>query len=745
MGLLEKALKYKSEINKQGKRTVMDSIAGPADTDIVQNTPNEEKPPKSKIPEIDVYTDEKQPIQSLETIEEINAEEIMHLKNNDLIAVETDLTEVTPIDISEPLAQSAEIIDELEPIETPLLQENDSAPIEEGKGETVIEDDFDEDLFSLPGESVEISEPIMSTSKGKKSEEPLNSIEQDEISQKVTKAKKIVDPLGPDDIPILKAGGKKTVIKTETESDEIEVIEESVTVIDTNTDKKHSAKSDEYDASQSEDILDSITLSEDIADENYQDFMLLYESGKEILNANSKEELFDVILFSVMGQMGVSSSSILLPDHENVLRWKVHESRGVTITDRNLFFHSDRGIINDILTQQKVVDLETYKDVSDFREDYYKCISVDARYAVPLVYDKEVVGIVFLGEKITGDEYTDEDLNFVYSLGEFAAIALRNIVFKGIQYNELDALEKNIDYITEIDNVRDKIVNESKLSDVKEIIQDEMKSLDIEIFSIFMKDNKDSFIPIIYESDDFLSFQNNNFSIHQSEYFITYLYESESPIQTNLKNPIITEIFDKKQISNMNMIRIYTFHIGAHLTGFIIVSRIGDESRQTEIDIKLKRFSDVIFPYIISMKNIDSKKSKYIDNIDHIFRRIDEEIKRSSQLSIPLSLVLFSIKNYKRYFSMFGYSEVQNLLLHIEQVISSRLSEGDFSIRYDRHKILLVLPGKDKKFAVPLATSIINEIINSFNKDEMQLLITYLTAEYPVDGNDLYSLIDAVD
>ncbi len=37
MGLLEKALKYKSEINRQGRETLIDRIQGPAETDLIHD------------------------------------------------------------------------------------------------------------------------------------------------------------------------------------------------------------------------------------------------------------------------------------------------------------------------------------------------------------------------------------------------------------------------------------------------------------------------------------------------------------------------------------------------------------------------------------------------------------------------------------------------------------------------------------------------------------------------------------
>jgi len=148
---------------------------------------------------------------------------------------------------------------------------------------------------------------------------------------------------------------------------------------------------------------------------------------------------------------------------------------------------------------------------------------------------------------------------------------------------------------------------------------------------------------------------------------------------------------------------------------------------------------------MISIENQSIKSRKYIDNVEVIYKKIDDEIINARNLGIPLTLILFSIKNYKRYYNLYGVDEAKKLLEQFEKTVRIRLSDGDFCVRYDRHKVLLVLPGKDKKFAVPLANAIRNEIVQGFRKKEIQLLLTFLTAEFPDDGNNVYSLMDAID
>jgi GGDEF domain-containing protein len=195
----------------------------------------------------------------------------------------------------------------------------------------------------------------------------------------------------------------------------------------------------------------------------------------------------------------------------------------------------------------------------------------------------------------------------------------------------------------------------------------------------------------------------------------------------------------------MSVLDIFTFKLGGDMLGFIMVFEIEETAQLDTVYSRLVKFTDFVFPYIAIIREIEYGRGSYIDTIEGIFNRVNDEIKNARDLNIPVSLVLLSVKNYKRFHTLFGHEKVKSMFKYFEKFIRSRLSDRDFSVRYDRHKILIVLPGKDKKYAVPLANTICNELTHSFGTKEAQLLITFLTAEYPMDGKDAFSLVDAVN
>ena len=61
---------------------------------------------------------------------------------------------------------------------------------------------------------------------------------------------------------------------------------------------------------------------------------------------------------------------------------------------------------------------------------------VNAELAIPLFFDKNLIGILFLGKKNDNDIYSLEDLNLLTSLGNQAAIAFSN----ALVYDDLKKL-----------------------------------------------------------------------------------------------------------------------------------------------------------------------------------------------------------------------------------------------------------------------------------------------------------------
>ncbi len=479
-----------------------------------------------------------------------------------------------------------------------------------------------------------------------------------------------------------------------------------------------------------------------------QDLAVINEISQQILWSETREALFDTLLFSIMGQIGVSSSTVLLPSKDNVDIWEIETSRGVEIADKQFRCDANNAIMRKMFERKDIIDIDEFRDNPEFSKDYFRFISMDTRLLIPLVMDGAIVCLMILGDKLSGMDYSAEDKNFLRAVVDYSAIALRKMTPRIAAGDDQDLDRDLMEVFKEVDRIQELILSDANLDRVELIIQKEFKAMGVESFALFAANNsKDSFFPIITEREDFIQLKEKKCDIRIASNFVHFINSKENIIDVKdfFSSKVVAEVFSESMIKKMSMLRMYPFKIGGITLGFIILFRVSHAAKLSEVDAKMKRLSAMVFEYIESIIDLDHNKNKYTDTIEHVYSRIEKEIMHAKSKNVPVSLTLFSIKNYKRYYHLYGYDDVKLLLESFERIIRNRLSDGDFSIRYDKNKIIMVLPGKDKKYAVPLANSIRNEVLKNFQKKDIQLLITFIIAEFPGDGNNIYSLLDTIE
>ena len=702
MGLLEKAFQYKKGIKNNGEETSVDRVIVPAEKDIT----NEDI----------VSEDEKDDLDVRGALDGVNKEggkgdNIVGEKMKDKLDVEPDFLEgeeFVSISEDDDLETDKEFFE--------LTDDDEQSPLD------ILDD---QRKGQLDGSSDLV--------------EKMDS-EGENIGQDGIKEQDEWEPFGKDDEPFFI---EEEIVNLEDKSSDqdVEIEEEIVNLEDESSD--HDIEIEE----ENDDLKSEVDKGISINQENgFNDVQVLLEISNDVAKVKTREELYDVILFSLMGQVGVSSASIMISGNGDGKSWNIVASIGVKIVDKLFNFNPVNGIIGQVIKNKGVIDLEEFKDRKEFEDDYYQFISIDARLACPLCIDETVFGIVVLGDKISMDDYTSEEKHFILSSSGIFSDALNKIKLMEEKEEENAELKANMEIVNYVDDLFGEIKGEIDFQKMREIIIGAFEKLGIEIFSIFLNNDTD-FIPIIIEKDDSLLFMDSNFVIGHKNPFITYVGEMRDAVKIEEVEGlgVIGDAFNENQLKKMSHFWIYPFKIGNQLIGFIIIFKIDDKSREGRVDKILKRLSQILFLYIMNYRSMDVFEGRYFDNIELIYKRINTELLNVSRLKIPLTLVLFSIKNFKRYNNLFGYEKGRKLIDKLVGIIRERLSDNEFSVRYDRNKILVVLPGKNKKYSVSLGNAIRTEIIQGFKRREMQLLITFLIAEYPEDGDDFNSLLDSID
>lgn len=662
MGLLEKALQYKQEINKKGKETLIDTIIGPAETEFISEKQDNTYP----------------------------------LKKNEVDTIEL----------------SSEDLKSVEPIEDDLFVLPDDGQSEKNKVETY---NIDNDTSTVQSqETILDSEP---------------------------------DYLGPDDEPDVnvlqnlsmdQSNEFKNYNQAQDSNTKFKIIESA--------EENEEIRGSMQKAKQEKHPVSAEYFTK--PDKKFQDFVVLYEIGKEIVKSHSLNELYDTILFSVMGQIGSASATLLVlsPDDENYLI--VADSRGITIKNKNIRFDINKGLFSILMQSKGVVDIEQFKQQTQYLDEYYQLIAIDARLFVPLRYDTKVFGALVLGEKITIGDYSEEEIDFIERISEFAAIAYEKVNKLVKLENEIQKSVDERKFLNILDEYKQNLRKYPEKDYFGVITNSIMKDNGLLSYAVYVKNSKNLYYSLLLtDEEDILLLKDTVNTINSNSSFIEYVssLNSASNIEEFDRNKAIREIFTESNIRKMTLFWVNPFKIGDELLGFFCVFRLRDYQRR---EIQFERFrimTDVLLNHYLSLQLTESQYANYIDVIVPVFNRINKELDNVTRLTIPLTIILFTIKNLKRYYAVQGIEKTQELMSKIETIVISRLSDGDFTAKIDRNKFLIVLPGKSKKFAVPFANALKNEIVQQFSDRELQLLVTFLMAEYPEDGSDLFALLDAID
>lgn len=137
----------------------------------------------------------------------------------------------------------------------------------------------------------------------------------------------------------------------------------------------------------------------------------LFDLSKEFASILDKEKLLKLFTLSLMGQIGTSRYGIFLKEKGLM---KVMSSR--------LPENIDCEFLNGICNFRKPT-LTTNISEPSIRKYLMK---IGIQVIVPMTLRDEVRGILLLGEKMNKSDYSDSDLEFLYSLGNVAIISLEN-------------------------------------------------------------------------------------------------------------------------------------------------------------------------------------------------------------------------------------------------------------------------------------------------------------------------------
>jgi phosphoserine phosphatase RsbU/P len=147
----------------------------------------------------------------------------------------------------------------------------------------------------------------------------------------------------------------------------------------------------------------------------------LFELSKEFGLVNEGAKVSRLLVYSVIGQFLVYKFAVITFDNDGL---KVLESK---ISNQDL---------EKILKEYELKNISAALNKEEIQKDYPELYKLKIELVIPMQIQGQTKGLIFLGKRISNQQYTKDDVDFISSVGSLAIISLEN------QRLFLEAIEK---------------------------------------------------------------------------------------------------------------------------------------------------------------------------------------------------------------------------------------------------------------------------------------------------------------
>ena len=151
-------------------------------------------------------------------------------------------------------------------------------------------------------------------------------------------------------------------------------------------------------------------------DRKYQELNTLFDLSKEFNVGLDATRVLRLLTFSLLGQIGVNRYAVCLLDNGKVT---IASSRLDTTTDLS----NSLNLCCHLKAPSLVSDLNRKKKFQSAAQEFEQA---GIAAVIPMQVQNETKGLILLGKKLRGGEYSDGDLEFLYSVANLAIISIEN-------------------------------------------------------------------------------------------------------------------------------------------------------------------------------------------------------------------------------------------------------------------------------------------------------------------------------
>lgn len=478
-------------------------------------------------------------------------------------------------------------------------------------------------------------------------------------------------------------------------------------------------------------------------------YLSLFDITRELSGINDIDEMWQTVLYAVMGQMGVDRIVIFSSEQalrDNVLFYPVAMT-GIEISKERTLKPGDE--VFEVLSKKSGVhyaDEFSKGDLSEQEQLIFK--EVDPHVIVPVMSSNRLLAIMMLGSPMTGVDFSMDDLEFVGLLGEMASAGVERVLTSADYEKEAKHMYRRSRIHEKILSFAGRTASMQKLDDLYDLLVSHLENdFGAEQYSLVLLSPADQ---------EYHIFAGKGISPESMEQFALGVDSELIGLISNLTrvyevpsfriHPEILRNYTNEDISFMKSYMIVPLINLNWLVGFITIHGVSEPwtSFQRELMVSLSQVASSIFANAVIL---GEREILFHDPFSPLEKRLHQELKKSADFQTPVSVMEIQIKNIRRLFSLNPADEVVHYLNDVGTLVSDELYETDFMARVGQGRFAVILPGRTEEEAKIFWKKIRSELqgkrMLGSSPVEPSLVANIVTA--PDDGYDTMKLLSRLE
>ncbi|OGI00997.1 MAG: hypothetical protein A2Y25_07785 [Candidatus Melainabacteria bacterium GWF2_37_15] len=425
------------------------------------------------------------------------------------------------------------------------------------------------------------------------------------------------------------------------------------------------------------------------------------------------------------------------------------------------FKNRDEGIWH-VLNEGKPAKLLNEKGEKIYFQFFeaYDLLDLDAAIWLPIVFEKNVIAVISLGKKKSGEPFNDVDFDFFKNFIGFFNPVINKFIRQKEKESSLIYLQKTLHNISILYNIGQAM---NFIDDLKRLIQlilaKAIQTIGAERGSLMLYDSatNDLVIKVVYGLPD----KDIEKKINEGQIECTRIKVGEGIAGDAFinKKAIITNLgendprFFPSYLSNVQSLLCLPLIVKEEAIGVINITnkKNGKFFDQDDLDF----MGALANQAAIAISNAQLYELAITDSLTKLFIRrhfefqLENEIKRCARYKHHVSLLMMDIDNFKSINDNYGHQTGDEMLKKIALVILETIRKIDMASRYGGEEFALILPETYKENARKIAERLRKKIsgisIKTKGGVEISPTISIGIASYPVDAEDKHTLIGHAD